>query len=66
MNIKTFIKSTPRNERQRIAALAGTTDAYFSQLAGGHRKPSIKLAKKIEIASGNLITRQELLPEAFE
>ena len=66
MNIKTFIKSTPKTERQRIAALAGTTDAYFSQLAGGHRKPSLALAKRIEEASGKLITRQELLPEAFE
>ena len=39
MDIKTFVSSTKKLERERIAALAKTTDAYFQQLAGGHRLP---------------------------
>lgn len=65
MDMKTFVKTTPKQERERIAKIAGTTDAYFQQLAGGHRKPSALLAKRLEKATNKKLTRAELLPEEF-
>jgi DNA-binding transcriptional regulator YdaS (Cro superfamily) len=65
MNIKTFVRSTEKLERERIAALAGTTDAYFHQLAGGHRRPSASLCKRLEVASGGLLNKEQLRPDIY-
>jgi hypothetical protein len=61
MDMKSFVKQTPPDERERVAMLAGTTDAYLQQLAGGHRKPSSALAKRLEEASCGKLTRLKLL-----
>jgi len=61
MDIKTFCRSTPKRERELIAELAGTTDAYLQQLAGGHRKPSRKLAKKLEEVTDGKLNKMDLL-----
>jgi len=61
MDIKTFVKITPKEERDRIAELAGTTDAYFQQLAGGHRSPSPRLAKRLEEATNGKLNKMTLL-----
>lgn len=65
MNMKEFIKSLNKSDRELIAKKAGTTDDYLFQIAGGHRNPSAALAKKLEIASGGVITRADLRPDIF-
>ena len=66
MDIKTFVSSTKKLERERIAALAKTTDAYFQQLAGGHRLPSISLCKRLEDATEGVLSRKSLRPLDYE
>lgn len=66
MDARTFLRTTDLAERERVAASAGTTVAYLKQLAGGHSRPSPRLAKRLEIASGGRMTRQDLLPEFFD
>ncbi len=66
MDIKTFVSKTKKSERERIAALAITTDAYFHQLAGGHRVPSMSLCKRLEAATNGVLSRQSLRPKDFE
>lgn len=65
MDIKTFVKTCSKEQREAVAIRAGTTEAYLFQLAGGHRKPSVRLAKYLELASSGLMTRQELRPDIF-
>ena len=65
MDAKTFLKSASMQERERVAADAGTTVAYLWQLAGGHSKPSARLAIRLEAASAGKMTREDLLPEFF-
>ena len=66
MNIKEFVKTFQKPERERLAEQAKTTEAYLYQLAGGHRLPSVELAKRLEKASNGLLTRQEMLPHVYE
>jgi len=55
------LKDIPTKELDKIAAKAGTKTSYLIQIRNGHRKPSRKLAERIEEATGGLITRMELL-----
>lgn len=59
--MKTYVKTTPKQEREQVARLAGTTDAYFQQLAGGHRSPSKKLAERLEKATNGKLNKIMLL-----
>lgn len=65
MDCRAFLKTTPPEERIRVAERAGTTVAYLKQIAGGHSRPSADLAVRLELASGRRMTREELLPEFF-
>lgn len=65
MDCKTFLKSTPIDERERVARRAGTTVAYLKQIAGGHSRPSADLAVRLESASDGRMTREDLLPDLF-
>lgn len=49
-----------------LAKRLGTSKAYLSQLAHGHRKPSVKLARRIEIETSGQITRCALRPDVFD
>lgn len=61
MDAKTFIDEFGRDEAKRIAECAGTTIEYFSQIAHGHRRPSVKLAKRLVISSANRLSFLALL-----
>lgn len=65
MDMRTFLKTTSKTERERVAKEVETTVAYLFQLAGGHRKPSVKLAMRLEKASGGLLSRRDLRPDIF-
>ena len=65
MDCRDFLRATTIEERQRVAALAGTTVGYLKQIAGRHSRPSADLAVRLEEASGRRMTREELLPEIF-
>lgn len=51
MDIRLFAKSLDSAQRREIAKRAGTNTVYLSQLANGHRKASVELAKKLVRAS---------------
>ncbi len=61
MDAKTFLDTYGREEAERVAVAAGTNFAYFYQIALGHRRPSVKLAVKLEHASDGRMTFTELL-----
>jgi len=65
MDMKAFLKVSSKSELIRAAELAGTTVNYFRQIAGGHRKASPLLAKKIEKSTDGKVGRACLRPDVF-
>lgn len=53
MNAKQFKDLYGQERAEEVAQKAGTSLAYFLQLAYGHRRPSIELAKRLVEASDN-------------
>jgi transcriptional regulator with XRE-family HTH domain len=51
MNARDYLKKHGWKAAEDIAIKAGTTKEYFSQLAYGHRRPSVGLAERLVIAS---------------
>lgn len=66
MDLRTWLNQTPADERGRVAKEASTSVGYLWQLAGGHRKASIELAKALETATGGQVTRSDLRPDIWE
>lgn len=64
MKLRDWIRATPPKKRAEICAQMNTTPDYLWQIAGGHSRPSAKLAKIIEQHTG--VARHELLPEVFD
>ena len=63
------MEATTADEREEVAKQAGTTVDYLWQLAGGHRKPSVELAKRLEAASkkiGKHMRRHELRSDIWD
>ncbi len=65
MDVRTYMKTKGRPASETMAKRAGTSYNYLIQLAGGHRKPSHKLAKRIEAATRGVISRHDLRPDIF-
>lgn len=64
MDVKTFLKTSTKAEREEVARAAGTSVSYLWQLAGGHRNPSKVMAEKLEKASnGRINALAALFPE---
>jgi transcriptional regulator with XRE-family HTH domain len=61
MDAKTFLEQYGKAEAERICKLAGTSYAYFTQLATGNRRPSADLALKLEHASNERLSFEALL-----
>lgn len=67
MDIKSFLKNSTLDEREQVAAEAGTSVAYLRQLAGRHRNCSKVLAERLERASrGRINAQAAMFPERFE
>lgn len=56
-----FLERYGKEETERISEGAGTNYAYFSQIAYGHRRPSVELAEKLVEQSGNRLSFEKLL-----
>jgi transcriptional regulator with XRE-family HTH domain len=51
MNALSFLEKHGKDKATSIAEKAGTNYAYFSQIAHGHRRPSVDLAARLVRAS---------------
>ena len=65
MDMKEFLKSIKREEREQLANAVGSSVAYFHQIAGGHRKPSARLCVLLEKHSNGLLKKESLRPDYF-
>lgn len=63
--LRDWLGQTNDPERQAMASRADTSVAYLWQLAGGHRKASLEMAKRLQDASGGQLTIQGLRPDIF-
>lgn len=63
MNAREYHDTHDKADLAELCAAAGTNYAYWRQIAYGHRKPSWALARRLEDASGGLITARELRPD---
>lgn len=61
-----WLKKATASERDRVAAAAGTSVGYLYQIAGGHRKPSLELSKKLQAATDGDLTMSGLRPDLYE
>lgn len=55
-----FMKTRGESETAAVATRAGTTLAYFKQIAYQYRRPSPELAKRLHDASGGVMDAAEL------
>ncbi|HEX8106730.1 MAG TPA: hypothetical protein VF516_03330 [Kofleriaceae bacterium] len=55
MDAKTFLEKHGRETTRQVCEAAETSIEYFSQIAYGHRRPSVDLAKKLTKASEEAI-----------
>lgn len=51
MNAKEYLDKFGKDRCTEICRVAGTSYAYFNQIAYGHRRPSVDLAQKLVDAS---------------
>lgn len=71
VDVKDFIKATRKDlpERERVAKKAGTTTDHLFQLAGGHRKASHDLARRLESGSADCpygqMTKERIRPDIW-
>ena len=61
MDAKTFLAKFGTEEATRVALAAGTNYQYFSQIAYGHRRPSVGLADRLVTASGGRLSFELLM-----
>lgn len=61
MNAKQFLDAYGKEEAERVALAAKSNYAYFSQLAYGHRRPSVRLAERLVEASDDRLDFVSLL-----
>ena len=59
MNALAFIEKHGREAATAVAEAAGSNFAYFSQIAHGHRRPSVDLAEKLVTASAEKFPNAE-------
>lgn len=65
MDAKNFLRSTDKDERERVARRANTTVAYLFQIAGKFSRPSADMCVRLEAASDGRMTREDLRPDLF-
>jgi len=58
MTLKEYLQD---NKLREVAAAAGVSVPYLSQIANGHRRPSPPVAARIAEACNGQVTRDELL-----
>lgn len=63
--LRDWLAKASTEQRETLAKEARTSVAYLWQLAGGHRKASLKLAKALQDASSGALTIEGLRPDVF-
>lgn len=58
MDALDFLNRHGRAVAEQVAKDAGTNFAYFSQIAYGHRRPSVDLAKRLVLASATWVDEE--------
>jgi DNA-binding transcriptional regulator YdaS (Cro superfamily) len=66
MNLKQYFKDEPYGSKKEMAEYLGITQTWLGLLIKKSRQPSPELAKKIEKATGKLVTAKELRPDIFD
>lgn len=61
-----YYKSKSKDEVKRLCDAAGTTPAYFEQIARQYRNASIPLAKRLVKHSNGDLTLPEVIPALQE
>lgn len=61
MRLKEYF-ALQRGNHKRLTEALKTNKAYVSQLASGEKTPSLHLAREIHIATGGLVSYEDLLP----
>ncbi len=64
MDALSFLKKHGRDLTSEVCEEAGTSIEYFSQIAYGHRSPSVPLAKELVSASERLISEKRFRLDA--
>lgn len=59
MDALAFLEKHGKDVAEQVAEAAGTKYVYFSQIAYGHRRPSVDLAHQLVSASARLIPSPE-------
>lgn len=54
MDMKTFLRQSSTDERERLAVKVDSSVGYFYLIAGGHRRPSTDLCKRLVAAEPKL------------
>jgi len=54
MDMKTFLKQSAPEEREALASSVDSSVGYFYLIAGGHRRPSTDLCKRLVHAEPRL------------
>lgn len=63
MMFKDYFSSLSSDEKSSLASAMGTSVAYLSQIAHGHRKAGANLLLKIESATSGKVTPYDLRPD---
>lgn len=63
MDLQQWLRDASPDERERVATAVQTSVAYLYQLAGGHRRPGIDLAKRLASETG--VPRAALRPDVW-
>lgn len=66
MDLRSYLKTKPRGEAQRLADALGTSQNMIHQLSGGHRMPSRARALEIERLTDGAVTLYDWQPSATQ
>ncbi len=64
MDMRTLLRSMREPERQALAAKVDSSVGYLRLIAGGHRRPSTDLAKKL-VEADRRLSLAELRPDVW-
>jgi len=62
---KAYWKGLTPPQKRALADKVETSIGYLKQIAGGFSRPSLELARSIELASKRKVTRVSFRPEAY-
>ena len=66
MTLNDYFKTDVRGAKAEMAEYLRVTPTWLSLLIAGKRKASPLLAKRIEDATGGLVTRHDLRPDLYD